>query len=78
MSGKGDSPRPVDKARYDSNYERIRWSPRDGPDTFRTRNGIRESKKQKRMPCPHEFESDDRRENRLDYEDDVKQWMTED
>jgi hypothetical protein len=29
-AGKGDRPRPVDKARYDSNYERINWgkSPR--------------------------------------------------
>ncbi|MBT3291576.1 MAG: hypothetical protein HN380_29805 [Victivallales bacterium] len=29
-AGKGDRPRPVDKAQYDSNYERISWgkSPR--------------------------------------------------
>jgi len=29
-AGKGDRPRPVDKAHYDSNYERINWrkSPR--------------------------------------------------
>jgi hypothetical protein len=24
-AGKGDRPRPVDKARYDANYERINW-----------------------------------------------------
>jgi len=29
-AGKGDRPRPVDKAQYNSNYERINWgkSPR--------------------------------------------------
>lgn len=24
-AGKGDRPRPVDKGRYDSNFERINW-----------------------------------------------------
>ncbi len=33
-AGKGDRPRPVDKARYDDNYERIKWgkSPRRNSD----------------------------------------------
>lgn len=26
MNGKGDSPRPVDKDRYDSNFSEIRWN----------------------------------------------------
>ena len=28
-AGKGDRPRPVDKATYDANYDRIKWSRKD-------------------------------------------------
>jgi hypothetical protein len=26
MSGKGDKPRPVNKTRYNENYDKIKWS----------------------------------------------------
>ena len=32
MNGKGDSPRPVDKDRYDSNYDEIEWNVRSKSD----------------------------------------------
>jgi hypothetical protein len=40
-AGKGDRPRPVDKARYDANYERIKWGKAPRRDSEKTEQAQR-------------------------------------
>ena len=41
MAGKGDKPRPVNKSKYNENFDKIKWSKSIKPTLVKEKNGVK-------------------------------------